>query len=49
MEWSALLADYTYVLSVVVVVVVVVVVLDGCPASPFIAARGGWAFTCVSL
>jgi len=44
-EWSALLADYTYVLSVVVFVVV----LDGCPASPFIAARGGWAFTCVSL
>jgi len=41
--------DYTYVSSVTMSVIAVVVVSDGCPASPFIAARGGRAFTCVSL
>ena len=47
-EWSALLVDYTCVFDVIVSVVVMVV-SDGCLASPFIAPRGGRAFTCISL
>jgi hypothetical protein len=44
-KWCVLLVDYACVSGATMSVVS----LEGCPASPFIAARGGRAFTYVSL